>query len=187
VVGHVLGIHDALMAHTMADAKALFRRMQSRGRAQPLLPDPRPELGGALMRTLENVVPLSVAKPIPRLLTRHLCGRETARDIGIDGKVPWMSRALFVLLLVVARTVDVAMRVLLRPFRFARFLTRVLGRRLMAQVLMDETRPLKLPEHVSGRVQSMMEGWSDDPKAPKWVNRIEKKLMPQSCGRAART
>jgi len=180
VVAHVLGVQQTLMAHTMDDAKALFMRMQARGRAQSFTPDPRPELGVALMRTMEDVVPLRFAKPIPRLLTRHLCGRETARDIGIDGTVPWLSRLLFVLLLATTKTIDLALRLLWREARIARFLSRVIARRFMAKVLMDQTRPLKLPEHVTGQVQTMLDSWSDDPKAPKWVNRLEQKLMPQA-------
>ena len=187
VVGHVLGVHEALMAHTMEDAKALFARMQARGRAQQFSPDPRPHLGSALMRTMEDVVPLRFAKPIPRLLTRHLCGRETARDIGIAGTVPWVSRLLFVLLLVVVKSADLLLRMLWREARIARFLSRVITRRFMAKVLMDQTRPLKLPEHVTGQVQTMLDGWSDDPKAPKWVNRLEQKLMPQGPAAAAAT
>ena len=41
---------------------------------------------------------------------------------------------------------------------------------------MDQTRPLKLPEHVKGRAHTMMQRWSDDPKAPRWMNALEHKL-----------
>jgi hypothetical protein len=65
--GSRAGIREDLMAHTMADAQALFARMQARGRADPLAPDPRPLLGRALMRSMETLIPLRVAKPIPTL------------------------------------------------------------------------------------------------------------------------
>ena len=97
VMGHVLGIRDDLMAHTMEDAEALFKQIQARGRADPFTPDPRPKLGRALMQTMEQLIPMRVAKPLPKLLTRHLCGRATASDIGIDGEVSWLSKTLFVL------------------------------------------------------------------------------------------
>jgi hypothetical protein len=95
VVGHLLGIREDLMAHSFAEAGQLFATMQARGRADPISPDPRPVLGQALMAAMSAVIPFAVAKPIPVLMTRHLCGAETARDIGLDGRVSWLSRALF--------------------------------------------------------------------------------------------
>jgi hypothetical protein len=175
VVGHVLGIRDELMAHTMEDAQALFGQMQARGRADPFAPDPRPQLGRALMRAMENLIPMRLAKPIPNLLTRHLCGRATARDIGIDGQV-WWSRTLFAVLLAIVRGIDLVGRRFVRDFSVSRLITRLIGRQLMAGMLMDETRPLKLPDHVKGRAQTMMAHWHHDPKAPNWVNALERKL-----------
>jgi hypothetical protein len=176
VMGHVLGIRDDLMAHTMDDAQALFARMQARGRADPFAPDPRPHLGRALMQSMETLIPLRMAKPLPTLLTRHLCGRATARDIGIDGHVSWPSKALFVVLFGLVRAVDAAVRCVVRDFSLTRLVTRVIGRRVMAGMLMDETRPLKLPQHVTGRAQAVMACWHRDPKAPAWVNALERRL-----------
>ena len=178
VMGHVLGIRHDLMAHTMEDAEALFEQMQARGRADPFAPDPRPQLGRALMQTMENLIPLRLAKPVPKLLTRHLCGRATAGDIGIDGEVSWLSKALFVLGLAIVQAVDGAVRLVVRDFSISRFITRLIGRRFMAGVLMDQTRPLKLPEHVTGQVQAMLQSWQRDPKAPRWMNALETKLTP---------
>jgi len=176
VMGHVLGIRDDLMAHTMADAEALFARIQARGRADPLVPDPRPPLGRALMRSMETLIPLRMARPIPTLLTRHLCGRATARDIGIDGHVSWSSRALFAGLFGLVRAVDATVRRVVPDFSISRLVTRLLGRRVMAGMLMDQTRPLKLPDHVRSQAQSMMARWHHDPKAPRWMNALERKL-----------
>lgn len=177
VMGHVLGIRDDLMAHTMQDAEALFDRIQSRGRADPFAPDPRPQLGRALMQTMENLIPLRLAKPVPTLLTRHLCGRATASDIGIDGHVSWLSKTLFVLGLALVQAIDATVRLVFREFSISRFLTRLIGRRFMAGVLMDQTRPLKLPEHVTSQARATMQGWHRDPKAPRWMNVLEEKLM----------
>jgi len=177
VMGHVLGIRDDLMAHTMQDAEALFQQIQSRGRADPFAPDPRPQLGRALMQTMEKLIPLRLAKPLPTLLTRHLCGRATARDIGIDGHVSWLSKTLFVLGLALVQAIDATVRLVFREFSISRFLTRLIGRRFMAGVLMDQTRPLKLPEHVKSQARATMQGWHRDPKAPQWMNVLEDKLM----------
>lgn len=177
VMGHVLGIRDDLMAHTMEDAEALFKQIQARGRADPFVPDPRPQLGRALMQTMENLIPLRLAKPVPTLLTRHLCGRATAGDIGIDGDVSWVSKTLFVLGLALVQAIDGTVRLVLRDFSISRFLTRLIGRRFMAGVLMDQTRPLKLPEHVTSQARVTMQSWQRDPKAPRWMNVLEDKLM----------
>ncbi len=177
-VGHVLGVREELMAETMKEAETVFALMQSRGRADPFTPDPRPRLGTALMQTMERLIPLRVAKPVPKLLTRHLCGRKTARDIGIDGEVSWISTLLFMLGLGLVRAIDVTVRLFVRDFSISRFITRLFGRRFMADLLMNATRPLKLPEHVSDRAQAMMERWHRDPKAPRWMNALEQKLMP---------
>jgi len=180
VMGHVLGIRDELMAHTMEEAKSLFARIQARGRDDRFAPDPRPHLGLALMRSMENLIPLRLAKPIPNLLTRHLCGRATARDIGIDGQVSWVSRALFAMLLAAVRGIDSVGRRFVRDFSISRLVTRLVGRQVMAGMLMDETRPLRLPEHVKGHAQSVMARWHrDDPKAPGWVNALERRLTRQ--------
>lgn len=57
-----------------------------------------------------------------------------------------------------------------------RFLTRLLGYHLMTKLLMDQTKPLKLPQHLLNRVNVMMDQWSEDPKAPGWMNALEDRL-----------
>ena len=176
VVGHLLGIDRELMPDTMDAAAALFARMQARGRAptsEPVQPDPRPALGRTLMQTLSQAIPLGVAKPFPVLMTRLLCGPATARDLGLDGPVPWLSRALFALGLHTARVIDAVVRLAVPGFSLARFATRVLGYHLVSRLLMDQTRPLKLPDHVCSRVAVMMSNWGDDPRAPRWLNTLE--------------
>jgi hypothetical protein len=41
---------------------------------------------------------------------------------------------------------------------------------------MDQTRPLALPDQLRARVDTMMDTWGDDPKAPRWMNRVEDRL-----------
>lgn len=185
VMGHVLGIKRELMADTMEEAEALFAKMQARGRADPVAPDPRPGLGQALMQTMENVIPLRVAKPFPVLMTRFLCGAATMQDLGIAGRVSWLSRGLFALVMLLVRGIDWLVRLVVPEFSISRFITRVLGYQFMAKILMDQTRPLKLPEHLLNQVGGMMNGWSDDPKAPRWVNTLEDRLTTRGSWRAA--
>ncbi len=176
VVGHILGIDQTLMVDTMDQAKTLMARMQARGRAEPVTPDPRPALGQALMRTMEKALPWAIVKPFPQLMTRYLCGRATANDLGLNQPVPWPSALLFWGVLLVARAIDAIARLLLPRFSIVRALTRVLGYHFMSRVLMSQTRPLQLPTELLNQVDDVVHGWSDDPHAPRWLNRLEDKL-----------
>ena len=176
VVGHVLGIDRALMVDTMNQGNALMARMQARGRAEPVTPDPRPALGQALMRTMEVSLPWNIVKPFPQLMTRYLCGRATANDLGLTQPVPWLSALLFWGVLLIARAVDTVVRWVLPRFSIVRALTRVLGYHFMSRVLMSQTRPLQLPTALLNQVDDVVHSWSDDPHAPGWINRIEDRL-----------
>ncbi|UUZ50857.1 DUF2236 domain-containing protein [Massilia sp. B-10] len=104
VMGHVLGMETTLMAETMEEGEALFARLQARGRADvEMITDARPALGQALMKTMEAVIPLRAVKPFPVLLTRYLCGKTTAKNIGIDHCVAWYSRMLFFVVMLITR------------------------------------------------------------------------------------
>lgn len=173
VVGHLVGIRRELMAFTMEEAEALFARMQARGRAEMLAPDPRPGLADALFRNLAGVIPPAVAKPFPMLLSRRLIGREASRDLAIDGPVPLASRVLFAVLLALVRTIDGIGRLFWKDFSLARLVTRVLGYHLLTQLLMDQTRPLKLPQGLLDQAHGMMREWGSDRRAPGWLNAIE--------------
>lgn len=176
VVGHILGIERSLMVETMDQGKELMARMQARGRAEPVSPDPRPGLGQALMNTMANSIPWDIVKPFPQLMTRFLCGRETAGDLGLTKSVPWSSALLFWGVLLAARVIDFLLRKVMPRFSIVRALTRILGYHFMSQVLLSQTRPLQLPTELLNQVDTMVDSWSDDPKAPKWINRIEDRL-----------
>lgn len=176
VVGHILGIRRELMADTMAETEVLFAQMQKRGRANPYTPDPRPALGAALMNTMEKVIPLRILKPFPALLTRHLCGAMNANDIGVSGRVSLVSRLLFALLMLIVRVIDGTVRLLFPEFSITRLITRILGYHFMSQLLMDQTRPLNLPEHLLNQTNDTISDWTVDAKAPKWLNYLEKKF-----------
>ncbi len=165
VVGHVLGIRRELMADTMEQAAALFAQMQARGCERQVEPDPRPRLAQALMQTMEQVLPMRVLKPFPVLLTRHLCGRATTKNLGLGRRVSWPSGLLFALCMRVARGIDGLFRLVSPGFSIAGLITRAVGRRFMAEILMNQTRPLKLPQTLLHQVNTMMETWRKKPKA----------------------
>lgn len=183
VVGHILGIEASLMVGTMDEGERLMARMQARGRAEPVTPDPRPALGRALMQTMENSLPWAVVKPFPELMTRYLCGRDTASDLGLTRPVPWLSALLFWGVLLLARAIDAVARLLVPQFSIVRALTRVLGYHFMSRVLMSQTRPLQLPTQLLNQVDEVVHGWSDDPHAPGWLNRIEDRFTTRGSWR----
>ena len=188
VMAHVLGIKRELMPSTFEEAKTLFNQMQARGIADTTLPDgtdPRPKLGQALMNTMQDVIPWRVFKPFPTLFTRYLCGAVTAKAIGIDGRVSWFSHVLFAILMGTIRVIDATVRLVFREFSISRFISRVVGYQVMAKFLMDQTRPLKLPSHLLNSVANMMSAWSEDPKAPKWVNTLEDRFTVKGDWQAA--
>jgi hypothetical protein len=195
VMGHLLGIETALMPQTMDDARSAFTELQAQGRRHEMTvrlltrSDCRPALGQALMACMARVIPLSVLKPVPVLMTRHLCGLATSSDVGIEQQaVPWWSRALFGVALFIARLIDGVARVFSSNFSIARFLTRLVGYPLVCKLLMDQTRPLALPDHLREQMRSTVDGWSDDLHAPAWLNRIEDRLTTRGtwAGKAPR-
>ena len=190
VMAHVLGVERVLMPQTMAEAETLFNLMQARGRADQSMPgggDARPALGQALMKSLEDVIPSRLIKPFPTLLTRRLCGATVAKEIGINGRVSWFSRALFYVVMWGIRGIDAVLRLAFPEFSISRFITRVVGYQFMSKFLMDQTRPLKLPTHLVAAVSDMMSAWSEDPKAPKWLNKLEDRLTTRGDWQVAAT
>ncbi|MDC0711862.1 oxygenase MpaB family protein [Stigmatella sp. ncwal1] len=183
VTGHVLGIERTLMADTMEQAEKMFLQMQADGRAISFLPDPRPDLGQALMRAMENEIPFRLLKSFPVLLTRHLCGKSATQDLALNDRVSLISRAVFIVTLLTARAIDATVRLLLPEFSLCRLAARVLGYQFTVKLLMDQTRPLKLPTALLHELNSVVATWHEDPKAPKWVNTLEARMT----GRQQRT
>ena len=55
----------------------------------------------------------------------------------------------------------------------------MLGYHFMCRVLMGQTRPLQLPDGLLTQVDAVVNGWSDDPHAPAWLNKLEDRLTTQ--------
>jgi hypothetical protein len=182
VLGCVLGIERAQMTDTMDDAARVFADIQARARGQARNPDPRPPLAAALVATMQRYIPPRPLKAFPVLLTRHLIGKEASRDLGLDGHVSLPSRVLFVLGFSLVRVIDAVGRLVFRGFSISRLVTRILGYNLTAKLLMDETRPLKLPDSLLNQVGVALHRWQNDAKAPRWANALERRYT----GRATR-
>lgn len=173
VSASVLGVRPELMAHSMAEAAALFKRMQLRGRHTAVVNDARPALGNALMGAMEKSIPLAVFKPLPCWMTRFLCGQRTAALIGVDRRTPVLSQVLFEVLMGFSRLVDTVARWIWPQFSISRMFTRVLGYHLITRLLMDQTRSLQLPTGLRDQAHGMLTHWSDDARAPRWINKLE--------------
>lgn len=185
VLGFIMGVRRELMADTMADAESLFALMQARGRAHPPTPDVRPALGQALMHAMQASIRLPVLRHFPSLMTYRLCGPQSAREIGVTGQAPWTARLLFALAMDGSRLIDTVMRLCWRQFSLSRLITRVMGYHVISSLLLDQTRPLKLPDHLIDRVNEHVTEWSDDPNAPRWVNSVEDALTVTGSWRGA--
>jgi hypothetical protein len=51
--------------------------------------------------------------------------------------------------------------------------TRIVGYHLLTHFLLDQTRPLNLPDQLLNPLTDTVAAWSDDPGAPDWINRLE--------------
>jgi hypothetical protein len=78
------------------------------------------------------------------------------------------------------RAVDTVARLVWPGFSIARLVTRILGYRLTVRFLMDQTRPLKLPDALLRQVGGALRDWDVDPQAPGWINTIEHRLRPKA-------
>jgi hypothetical protein len=184
VMAHVLGVERELMPQSMDDAKTMFDRMQARARAdaskRPGASDPRPGLGRALMKSLEDVIPLKLARGFPSLLTKTLCGAQVASEIGVDGRASLLSKIVYSVGFAIVKTFDRIVRVFIPHFSISRLIGRVMGYHLTTKLLLDQTRPLKLPNHLMNQLHDIVDQWSDDRKAPQWLNWIEDRMTTRS-------
>jgi hypothetical protein len=58
-------------------------------------------------------------------------------------------------------------------FSLSRMFTRIVGYHLLTHFLLDQTRPLNLPDQLLNPLTDTVAAWSDDPGAPGWLNRLE--------------
>jgi len=185
VVGHILGIEPRLMPGAMAQAEASFNAIQASARLSSYLPDPRPALGAALMKAMQDQIPLRILKPFPVLLTRYLCGDAARVDLALDQRVGLLPRLLFAAGMGLARGIDALVRLALPGFSICRMITRIFGYQFTIKFLMDQTRPLKLPPAVLNQVDGAVRQWGNDPKAPRWMNALEARLAGRRAARSA--
>jgi hypothetical protein len=184
VAGHVLGIRPELMAHSMAEARAVFGGMQALTLARTPATDVRPGLGRALMAAMARSIRLPVLRSLPVPLARWLVGGRTADAVGID-RAGALTRGAFALGVVAVRLFDGIARIALPQFSLTRMFTRVVGYHLLTRFLLDQTRPLALPRELLAPLQATVAGWHHDHRAPRWVNRLEDRMTTEGLWRPA--
>lgn len=185
VVGSLLGIGDALLAHTMDDAQTLFERLRRRAGRRLQGHDARPMLGGALVDTIEKSVARPWLRPACALLVRHLCSDDTARQLGLDRRYRLPARLLFGAALAALRLADKGVRLVRPGFSLVRFTLRIAGYRLVHAVLTDMRNPIDLPDAVRQEVNAMLDEWSCDHHAPRWLSQVERYLTTRQQWRAS--
>jgi hypothetical protein len=176
VVGHVLGIQDALMFRTMDEAAAAFDGMQAMARAEAIVQDARPPLGRALAAAMARTIAIPVVRSVPVPLTRWLIGKRSADEIGLNQRVGLLTWVLFVAGRAAIGFADAVVRLALPRFSLTRMFTRVVGYHFLTRFLLDQTRPLALPDELLGPLQQTVASWQTDDKAPAWMNRLEDRM-----------
>ena len=176
VMAHILGVRADLMAHTMEEAEAQFKRMQAWGVARPASPDARPALGQALVGAMARSIRLPVVRQIPVPMTQWLIGAQASRAIGVDMRVSWLTRLVFDTGRFLTGCMDGVVRLVVPGFSLSRMLCRVIGYHMLSKFLLDQTRPIGLPEHLLSPMRATVAAWSRDPRAPGWLNALEDRL-----------
>jgi len=80
IAGHYMGIRHDLMPQTVAEAEELFELIKARVKGES---EEGKSLTAAVMDFAQNLFHTSVFKTMPRVLTRHLVGDETADMLGL--------------------------------------------------------------------------------------------------------
>jgi hypothetical protein len=82
VSGAILGVNEALMAHTRADAEELFARIKAR---QGDMSEPGKRLTDSLLTVIEQrILRLPLLRPMAPILMRMMVGDATAKMLGLD-------------------------------------------------------------------------------------------------------
>ncbi|HYV96304.1 MAG TPA: oxygenase MpaB family protein [Gemmatimonadaceae bacterium] len=149
VAAHILGVEREVMADSFDEAGDLFGILRARGLAETH--DGR-ELAKALMAVQERHVPIAPLKPVGPLLMRRLISADTANVLGVERHASVLSRALFAVVFALLRAGEWLARLLGSERSPVTYVFEKLARVWLRALLLDQTRPLKLPDR-------LLDGW----------------------------
>ena len=176
VVGHVLGIERQWMADDMPSAAELMHRLETLYVREPGQGDPRLALGAALVGAMRRSIGVPVVRSLPVPLIERLIGKADARRIGVGAQAGRASRILLGAVLALTHFVDGVVRSFVPRFSITRMFTRVIGYHMLTRFLLEQTRPLALPEQLLNQMHEAVGQWHHDAQAPGWINRLEDHL-----------
>lgn len=154
VVGHVLGLREDLMAHTMEDAEFLFSRIKAL-EGRPSLPGQK--LTKALVDLVEDLLPMRILKPCPSFLVELLVGGPTATMLCVNERSHRVVGLAGQALRGVVRFANSIGRVLSSRFSVGAHVAPWVGRHLVLALYdITESGPqvgLQIPEHIRSHWQ----------------------------------
>ena len=153
VVGHLMGLRDDLLAHTVDDAEFLFSRIKAlEGRASLA----GQELTSSLLEVAAALLPIRILKALPPMLLRILVGDETADmlDVEFRNRVPFR-RVLLRVFATAAGGLDRVGRLLFAHFSVTAAMARWVGRRLIINLYTSTEQGhrarLEIPDDLKAR------------------------------------
>jgi hypothetical protein len=161
VVGHVLGIEHSHMVTTMEQAKLAFVRYQAQAAQRVRQPDVRPLLGKALLDTMQANLPIPVVRDLPAYLTLSLCGPTTARTVGADERIPGFAKCVLAVSAWMITGFDWLIRFVVPRFSFTKLIVRAFGLHTVERILLSESRPLRLPNHILHQIKITHSRWKN--------------------------
>jgi hypothetical protein len=126
VVGHVMGVHHSLMAHTLAEADALYAVIQKTQAAES---DMAKGMTESLVRVVRDQLPFFL-RWAPPVLIEHLCGPEAAKMLGVRNLSFW-GRVLHVPFLLLLRFVLMLEAVLFNSSKAGRWVLLHFGEQMV--------------------------------------------------------
>lgn len=129
VTGYILGVDEALMAHTLDEAEDLFARIKAR-QAGPSAAAAR--LTDSLLQVVEkDILRVRILRPLGPVLVRMLVGNPTAAMLGLDVRHGALVSTFHRIVAITLRSIQMAISPLAQVFQPMAPLSAKLGKRVV--------------------------------------------------------
>jgi hypothetical protein len=129
VTGYILGVDEALMAHTLDEAEDLFARIKAR-QAGPSAAAAR--LTDSLLQVVEkDILRVPILRPLGPVLVRMLVGNPTAAMLGLDVRHGALVSTFHRIVAITLRSIQMAISPLAQVFQPMAPLSAKLGKRVV--------------------------------------------------------